>query len=273
MIPTHEAILDKSALVPAPPVAIEAFWDGDTSGWYVVLTMLHAAAESAAEPVYQQFDLAVMRGEGGDLRLFNGQAPPWPEAVRAREAGSELAARLGIPFFFPSPDHPEDSCPRWWEQDRGHPCRGCGIPLLQPDSCPWRGTCYYCHLAEEQAKKDSQRSSEDLAGARCAICGNAASDSVSKHSRCPECRARYHEYDCSRCGDHVTILNTLAHTDICSDCDLVAKLDRVSEGDRQLIRAAAAEGGELAGVAEVKRILDWPLHDAIFAVRKICGAA
>ena len=71
MIPTHEAILNKAALVPAPPVAIEAFWDGDTSGWYVVLTMLYSAGSAAARS-YRQFDLAVMRGEGGD---FNDPCP------------------------------------------------------------------------------------------------------------------------------------------------------------------------------------------------------
>jgi hypothetical protein len=43
MIPTQEAIINNAALVPAPPVAIEAFWHGDTDGWYVVLTMLYAA--------------------------------------------------------------------------------------------------------------------------------------------------------------------------------------------------------------------------------------
>lgn len=270
MIPTQEAILDKAALVPAPPVAIEAYWDGDTSGWYVVLTMLHDAG-SGAEPSCRQFDLAVMQGEGGDFRLFNGHTPPWPEAVRAREAGGALAARLGIPFFFASPDHPEDSCPRWWEQDQGYPCRRCGIPLLQHDPCPWRGICYLCNLAEEHEKKEAQRSAEDRAAARCEICGNPASGAAEKPLRCPECRGRHDEYECSRCGVHVTILKTLAHTDTCSGCDLAAKLGQVSEGDRQLIRAAAAEGGELAGVAAAKRLLGLPLHDAISAVRQMCG--
>lgn len=270
MIPTQEAIINKATLVPAPPVAIEAFWDGDTSGWYVVLTMLYAAG-SAAAPPYRQFDLAVMQGEGGDFRLFNGHAPPWPEAVRAREAGRELAARLGIPFFFASPEHPEDSCPRWWEQDQGYPCRRCGIPLLQHDPCPWRGICHFCNLAEEQEKKEAQLSPEDRAGARCAICGKPASSPTEEPSRCPECRNRYDEYECSRCGGHVTILKTIDHTDACSTCDLTARLAQVSDGDKQSIRAAAAEGGELRGVAAAKRILGWPLHDAISAVRQICG--
>jgi hypothetical protein len=26
---------------PAPPVAVEAFWDGDTTGWFVVLTLIY----------------------------------------------------------------------------------------------------------------------------------------------------------------------------------------------------------------------------------------
>ena len=104
-----------------------------------------------------------MRGAGGDIRIFNGQVPPWPEAVRPKEAGEDLAARLGIPFFFASPQHPEDRCPRWWEQSQAYPCRRCGIPLLQCDPCPWRGACYSCHLAEQKEQKE-QKEAKDADG-------------------------------------------------------------------------------------------------------------
>lgn len=60
-------------------------------------------------------------------RLFKGQAPPWGEARCATEFGQALATSLGVPFYFPSPDHPEVDCPRWWERDQGTPCCGCGI--------------------------------------------------------------------------------------------------------------------------------------------------
>jgi hypothetical protein len=41
MIPTREDLLQRAAQCPAPPAAIEAYWDGDTSGWFVVLTLVH----------------------------------------------------------------------------------------------------------------------------------------------------------------------------------------------------------------------------------------
>jgi hypothetical protein len=270
--PTREAIMQQAEGIPAPPVAIEAFWDGDTTGWFVVLTMLYVDG-SAAEHQHREYPLADLRGEGGDLRLFNGQAPPWPEAARAKDIGEELASRFAVPFYFPSPDHPEDSCPRWWEQSRGYPCRRCGIPLLQRDPCPWRGVCYFCHLAEEKEAKEARWSPEDRAGPRCEICGDPASNAPSRFLRCSRCLDRYDDYDCSRCGNHVCVLKTLAHTDICHFCDLLARLAEVSEADRQTIRAASATGGEFDRLDVAMRILGWSLHDAAFAVRKICGDA
>jgi hypothetical protein len=152
MIPTQKALLEKAAKCPVPPVAIEAFWEGDTSGWFVVLTLIFME-KSASGSQNNEYELAVMRGSDGDLRIFNGLVPPWPEAERAREVGQELATQLRIPFYFPSPNHPEEECPRWWEKDQGYPCRLCSIPLLQHDPCPWRGICYHCHLEEERAKR------------------------------------------------------------------------------------------------------------------------
>ncbi|MCW2916389.1 MAG: hypothetical protein JWN52_4457 [Actinomycetia bacterium] len=46
--------------------------------------------------------LAVIR-HGGDLRLFNGLVPLWPEAEGARATGRALAIHFGLPFHFASP--------------------------------------------------------------------------------------------------------------------------------------------------------------------------
>jgi hypothetical protein len=56
--------------------------------------------------------LAAIR-HGGDLRLFNGQVPPWPEAQEAMTTGPALAEHFGLPFHFASPDTPDDEAPRW----------------------------------------------------------------------------------------------------------------------------------------------------------------
>ncbi|MEH0416081.1 hypothetical protein [Streptomyces sp. B21-083] len=98
-------LMEKVKTLPGQTVAIEALWDGDTDGWCVDLLALtdHPAAEHR---------VAIIR-HGGDLRLFNGTVPPWPEAQEARTVGRALAEQLGVPFHFASPDRPDCDAPRW----------------------------------------------------------------------------------------------------------------------------------------------------------------
>jgi len=100
-------LISKVQALPGRLAAIEAFWDGDTLGWFVILAAV--LAEPPAEA-----DLAFIR-HGGDLRLFNGQVPPWPEAQEADTTGRALAQHFGVPFHFASPDTPDDGAPRWRE--------------------------------------------------------------------------------------------------------------------------------------------------------------
>ncbi len=53
---------------------------------------------------------------GGDIRLLNGQVPPWPEAMHATLIGTQLAEHFGAEFYFPSPDKTDDTCPTWLER-------------------------------------------------------------------------------------------------------------------------------------------------------------
>ncbi|WP_055702287.1 hypothetical protein [Streptomyces silaceus] len=126
--PPRPTVADLAGLIraePEPPLAIEALWDGDTRGWMVDVVAVFPAGSaasavpgapcgsgSAAPP--RDLCLATLR-EGGDLRILNGQVPPWPEAVEARRIGAELAELFGVPFHFASPDEPDDQAPRWWE--------------------------------------------------------------------------------------------------------------------------------------------------------------
>jgi len=91
--------------LPGRTVAIEALWDGDSEGWFVHL-MAHTDVPVA------EYRLAIVR-HGGDLRLFNGAVPPWPEAREAETVGRALAERFGVPFHFASPDEPDIDAPRW----------------------------------------------------------------------------------------------------------------------------------------------------------------
>lgn len=110
---TTAELIELADAVTDPVVAVEALWDGDTEGWFVVLV----AIVSRPGPHRARFDevpLTVLR-HGGDLRLFNGQVPPWPEAQQAIEQGQAVAQHLGLPFHFTSPEEPDVDLPRWWD--------------------------------------------------------------------------------------------------------------------------------------------------------------
>ena len=96
------------------PVALEAIWDGDTTGWFLLVFAI-LPEPSEMHPRFTAVWLVSMRGAGGDSRLFTGQVPPWPETEVAREIGRLAAARWRVPFHFPSPDKPELDDPRWWD--------------------------------------------------------------------------------------------------------------------------------------------------------------
>ena len=113
--PTVDELFEKVGLVSPQPVAIEAIWDGDTTGWFVVLVAI-VPGESRDHRSYDEKELATFSSSVGDNRLFRGEVPPWPEAIRASEVGGELANRLGLPFFFSSPDRPDDTARRWWDR-------------------------------------------------------------------------------------------------------------------------------------------------------------
>lgn len=89
-------------------VAFEARWDGDTSGWFAELW-----AVERREGGYHEHRLRSLSGPGGDMRLFNGAVPPWPEAALAHRIGTALGQRFAVPFHFPAPHEPDDAAPTW----------------------------------------------------------------------------------------------------------------------------------------------------------------
>ncbi|WP_405537716.1 hypothetical protein OG787_33575 [Streptomyces sp. NBC_00075] len=100
-----EALAARIGELPGQLSAVEAIWDGDTNGWFVVLVAVLDAPQSEVE-------LTVIR-RGSDLRVFNGRVPLWPEAQEAARTGTALAGRFSVPFHFASPDEPDDEAPRW----------------------------------------------------------------------------------------------------------------------------------------------------------------
>jgi len=263
-----ERMITEIESLPKLPAAIEAFWDGDSIGWMVYVSAI-IDESSPGLPRYTDHFLATLQGVGGDFRVFKNQVPPWPEAELAKEFGGALAAHFRIPFFFPSPDHPENECPRWWEREQGIPCGRCGVLLHQDDSCSWRGVCYHCHGEEEKSKKEATWSPEERAGFRCEICGNPAKGILVTAHLCLNCLDEYEEIYCSRCDVRGLYLKTISHTDICSSCNLLAKFDSLMDEQKEAIRRMAKSGKMIETMKEVRRFLGVDLGDAQFIAKKL----
>ncbi|MFG2818313.1 hypothetical protein ACGFX4_02695 [Kitasatospora sp. NPDC048365] len=105
--------LDSPALKAAgfgEPIAyVEAVWDGDTvHDWFVVLLAVteEDRRDRALATVYRRTaEKYLGTAEAGTHRL--------PHSVAAQRAGRALAEHLGVPFYFTSPDDPDDEAPRW----------------------------------------------------------------------------------------------------------------------------------------------------------------
>ncbi|GGR87902.1 hypothetical protein GCM10010169_35190 [Micromonospora fulviviridis] len=110
---TTAQLIEKAAAITAPVVAVEALWDGDTQGWCVDLVAI-VRRPGRHHDRFDEVPLTVLR-QGGDIRLFNGHVPPWPEARQATEQGQAVAQHVGVPFHFTSPEAPDVELQRWWD--------------------------------------------------------------------------------------------------------------------------------------------------------------
>lgn len=254
---TRAEILAKLNALNSKPIAFEALWDGDSGGWMVHL--------SVVTPDLRTHGLGTLR-VGGDIRLFDGDVPPWPEAVMAQGLGKELAERFDAEFYFPSPEHPEDCCPAWLDRAKGYPCRQCGILLLQRDPCPWRGVCYHCHLEDERQLREAQWTAEQRAGPRCNICGNPATSELNGGPVCVSCFDKYEAYACARCDGVTMILKSHRHSELCSNCEVQGAIDALSDEQRDTIRIAI-EKGPLWGVKVAKEVM---MCSLLTAKRVVC---
>ncbi len=142
-------LLQRIAAVNGIPKVLEALWDGDTDGWHLYLTLYYQRRtwwfKEIIQPTLSQESLGVI-SLGGDIRLFSGAVPPWPEAVLAKELGQLAKEKHNITFYFPS-EEPDDDCPAWNQRHLAISCVGCSKLIIPTDS-PYlpKDRCYSCYL-------------------------------------------------------------------------------------------------------------------------------
>lgn len=251
-IMSRESILKKVQGLPSHPIAFQAQWDGDSDGWFVYF---EAITEDGLS-----HHIGSLR-YGSDLRLFNGQVPPWPEAVVAQQIGEEFAKRYGAEFYFPSPNHPEIDCPEWNERHLGILCRRCSIPLL-PDSYGGKnGICHSCGIVEEQEQREAAWTDEERAGPRCHMCGNPATGEFNQGPACQRCVDKYMVSQCEGCGATLTSTKSSGPRPFCSDCLIQKLVQSLTETQKEAIRESLPQG-KLRAMSSTMKIVGCSLYEA-----------
>ena len=145
-ITSFEILDSEIKKVPGRPTVLEALWDGDTQGWFLLINLYTETGTSQ--------HLGIL-SFGGDIRLFNGEVPSWPEAELAKEWGQKAAKKYGLTFYFPSDSEPDDNCPSWTQRHLAINCADCNKLIIPTDSeyLP-RDICYNCHLKRKFGNKD-----------------------------------------------------------------------------------------------------------------------
>ncbi|MFG3104005.1 hypothetical protein ACGFZL_26275 [Streptomyces sp. NPDC048182] len=115
-----DSLAARATACPGRLVAVEAVWNGDTRyGWFVVLLVLtdDPPAQHHLATVHWRAATRYLDGTGTPTGTESPSAPH-PPSRAATLAGTALAARLGVPFHFASPDEPDDEAPRLRPGDR-----------------------------------------------------------------------------------------------------------------------------------------------------------
>lgn len=134
------------------PTVLEALWDGDTDGWFLLLSLYFEIKEASA--IKEESKHVGIVSYTGDSTLFSGEVPLWPEAALAREWGMQAADKYGLTFYFPSHKEPDNHCPAWDKRHLGIRCADCD-KLIIPANSPHlpKEVCYHCLLRRESNEK------------------------------------------------------------------------------------------------------------------------
>ncbi len=138
---TFEELDIKIQRIGGNPTVLEALWDGDTQGWFLML-YIHITENSISNLAQRHYLGTISLGT--DIRLFNGES--YTEIGVAKELGQKAVDKYGLIFYFPSDKAPDDDCPEWNERHLGINCVDCNKLIMPPDS-PYlpKDICYNCN--------------------------------------------------------------------------------------------------------------------------------
>jgi hypothetical protein len=101
-LPTVETLIEQVRAIGQPPAAVEAYWDGDTNGWFPIVAVL---ARDVGGSCYRSIVALGVREDG--------LAGTDDQTRRARALGEALARHFDVAFHFPAEAKPDDTVPRW----------------------------------------------------------------------------------------------------------------------------------------------------------------
>ncbi|MDF1665984.1 MAG: hypothetical protein P1V97_29780, partial [Planctomycetota bacterium] len=145
----YKQCIDLANQLQSQARVLEALWDGDSQGWCLELFL--TTVDNSGSEKRSHFESL---NYGSDLRLFNGQVPPWPESIVAQGLGARLSQEFNCVIWFPSPEHPDDDCPAYSERHLAIPCADCCkliMPIESPD-IP-KDLCYSCQDSRREKER------------------------------------------------------------------------------------------------------------------------
>jgi len=120
------------------PTVLEALWDGDTEGWFLIL---HLYVEKGW-----------LLGKKEEI-IYMGTLG-YTAAKMMNEWGSRAAEKYGLTFYFPAGDEPDDDCPGWDKRHLAIKCADCGKLIIPRDNSYLpKGICHHCNSKRGQNEK------------------------------------------------------------------------------------------------------------------------
>ncbi len=149
-ITTFEVLEHTIKQISGQPTVLEALWDGDSQGWYLLFYLYTKPSHAFSKQATRHFlgEVSVSEGMG---QFTNEQ---WAVPELAKQLGEKAIEKYNLTFYFPSPKDADNNCPKWTDRHLAIQCTDCN-KLFIPTNSPYlpKDICFHCHLAQEQNEK------------------------------------------------------------------------------------------------------------------------